>query len=162
MYSALQLQIKKRGGQSLMATNDIGSGSRRLYIKDKVSKTNFLIDTGSDVSVYPRKMLRDKPLIQHYELFAANGSKILTYGTITLQPDFGLRRSFPWRFIIADIVQPIIGSDFLAHFHLLPDVHKMKLIDGKTGLSTRGTFSYSTIVSIKTMIEETHFHRILT
>src|SRR5436190_680699 len=162
MYSALQLQIKKRGGQSLMATNDIGSGSRRLYIKDKVSKTNFLIDTGSDVSVYPRKMLRDKPLIQHYELFAANGSKILTYGTITLQPDFGLRRSFPWRFIIADIVQPIIGSDFLAHFHLLPDVHKMKLIDGKTGLSTRGIFSYSTIVSIKTMIEETPFHRILT
>lgn len=38
----------------------------------------------------------------------------------------------------------------------------MKLINGKTGLSTRGTFSYSKIASIKTMIEETFYHQILT
>ncbi|KYN21945.1 hypothetical protein ALC57_05683, partial [Trachymyrmex cornetzi] len=51
------------------------------------------------------------------------GSVITTYGYITLQPDFGLRRDFPWRFIIAVVTQPIVGSDFLAKYHLLSDVN---------------------------------------
>jgi len=56
-----------------------------------------------------------------------------TYGTIMLQPNLGLRREFPWRFIVADVLQPIIGADFLAHYHLLPDMRRKKLLDGKTG-----------------------------
>jgi len=54
---------------------------------------------------------------------------------MTIKADFSLRRAFPWRFIIADVGQPIIGSDFLAHYDLLPDMKKGKLIDRKTGLT---------------------------
>lgn len=70
-------------------------------------------------------------------MYAANGSTIATYDTINIEPDFGLRRQFQWRFIIADVTMPIIGSDFLSFFHLLPDVRKKNLIDGNTRLYTR-------------------------
>ncbi|KMQ87563.1 gag-pol polyprotein [Lasius niger] len=85
----------------------------------------------------------------------------MTYGGVTLKPDFGLRRAFPWRFIVADVAQPLIGSDFLAHYHLLPDVNKRKLIDGKTGLTASGTSHYTTTASVKTMLKETRYYHII-
>jgi len=57
---------------------------------------------------------------ERYQLYAANGSVIPTYGTKTMQPNLNLRREFPWHFIIADVLQPIIGADFLAHYHPAP------------------------------------------
>jgi len=80
-----------------------------------------------------------------YELYAANGSRITTYGFITIQPDLGLKRAFPWRFIIANVGQPIIGSDFLARYDLLPDMRRAKLRDGKTGLTAAGSRCYSRV-----------------
>lgn len=37
--------------------------------------------------------------------------------------------------MVADVSNPIIGSDFLAHYHLLPDCANRKIVDGETGLS---------------------------
>ncbi|XP_011699177.1 PREDICTED: uncharacterized protein LOC105456665 [Wasmannia auropunctata] len=96
-----------------------------------------------------------------YTLYAANGSAISTYGHVTLQPDFGLQRAFPWRFIVAKISQPIIGSDFLSYYHLLPDIRNKRIVDGKTGLTASGTSGGQHIASIKTVGEETEYHRIL-
>jgi len=76
-------------------------------------------------------MVRGQRQADKKKLFAANGSIIKTYGHLAIQPDFGLRRSFLWRFIVADVNTPIIGSDFLAHFHLLPDVKKEQLMKGR-------------------------------
>ncbi|GFW03176.1 hypothetical protein TNCV_157961 [Trichonephila clavipes] len=47
--------------------------------------------------------------------------------------DLGLRRHF-WRFVIADVPLPIIGSDFLAHFGLLPETFMLsiKTISGES------------------------------
>jgi len=144
-----------------MAASDNNSRFRRLFMKDRISKIGYLIDTGSDVSVYPHSMIRDKTRVEAYHLYAANGSEIKTYGTLTLQPDFGLRRAFPWRFIIADIAQPIIGSDFLSTYHLLPDVRQKKLIDAKTGLKASGFSSKHGAGSVKTVIGESRYHSIL-
>jgi len=52
--------------------------------------------------------------IEPYQLYAANGLVITTYGTIMLQPDLGLRKEFSWRFIVADVLKPIIGADFFS------------------------------------------------
>ncbi|XP_029680257.1 uncharacterized protein LOC115245901 [Formica exsecta] len=162
MHPTLHVQeAKKRGKQSLRAANDDDIEPRRLYIKDQKSKITFLIDTGSDISVYPRRFMQGNQQIQPFDLFAANGTRIVTYGMITLQPNLGLRQAFPWRFTVADVAQPIIGSDFLAQYHLLPNVKNRKLIDGKTGLSTPGTATYSEVTSIKVVKEETHYHRII-
>ncbi|KMQ86423.1 gag-pol polyprotein [Lasius niger] len=128
---------------------------------DHTSKQKYLIDTGSDVSVYPHAMMQGRQQAESYELYAANGSKIATYGYITLKPNFGLRRDFPWRFIIADVTQPIIGSDFLSQYHLLPDIRRKKLIDGKTGLTASGTPTNNTAESVKAVHRGTKYHQIL-
>lgn len=80
---------------------------------------------------------------------AANGTVIKTYGLIQLKLNLGLRRDFLWNFVIADVSSAIIGSDFLAHFHLLPDCTQGQLRDGKTGLSAPAQLSSANQSSVK-------------
>jgi len=84
-------------------------------------------------------MMRSRRRPEPYELYAANGSRITTYGFITLQPDLGLRRAFLWRFVVANVSQPIIGSDFRAYYDLIPDMRRTRLKDVQTGLLTTGS-----------------------
>jgi len=70
-----------------------GSSGNRLIIFDKTSNLNFLIDTGADISLLPKKVLF-KPLPINLKLFAANDSQIDTYGFKTLILNLGLRRTF--------------------------------------------------------------------
>src|SRR5436190_13940237 len=129
----------KRDGQSLMAAGDhCPTSIRRIFVTDRDSKIRFLIDTGADLCVYPRTLVRGPRQKDSYELSAANGSAIATYGTIILTLNLGLRRDFSWRFVIADVSKPIIGVDFLGHFNLLVDVRNQKLIDSTTHLTSRG------------------------
>ncbi|KAJ8710566.1 hypothetical protein PYW08_009081 [Mythimna loreyi] len=98
-----------------------------------------------------------------YELFAANGSVISTYGFLPLTLDFGLRRSFTWRFIVADVNKPIIGVDFLAYYNLIVDCRNQRLIDNLTSLETQVPQykSAEAISSIRTITEDSKYHRIL-
>ena len=59
-----------------------------------------------------------------FPLHAANGTKIKTYGSKSITLNLGLRRKIRWIFIIADMQQPIIGSDLLEKFDLLVDIKK--------------------------------------
>ena len=113
------------------------TGSCRLHIWDRLSAKKFLVDTGSDISAIPpaTKTTRNK---QSSQIYAANGTRILTYGTITINVCLGLRRVFPWTFIIADVDQPIIGADLLHHYNILVDLRKKQLIDGTTGRTAKG------------------------
>ena len=52
----------------------------RLQVSDRKSKLQFLIDTGSDLCVVPRTSLQGPRQRTTYELYAANGSIIPTYG----------------------------------------------------------------------------------
>lgn len=144
-----------------MAANDPDPKPRRLILTDRKTKVQYLIDTGSDVSVYPRSMVKGALWTDTYQLFAANGSIIRTYGRMTLEPDFNLRRQFLWRFIIAEVTQPIIGADFLSYFHLLPDLRRGQLIDGKTGLFTKKTRSTTQGEGVKAVTNSTNYHELL-
>lgn len=106
----------------------------RLYISDIKSRTIFLIDTGADISVLPSSMFDIRQPSSRY-LFAANGTRINTFGEKRLKLDLGLRRELEWQFIIADVKVPILGADFLAHFDLLVDVKRNGLVDNKTKLT---------------------------
>lgn len=66
---------------------------------------------------------------------------INTYGKRSLTLDLHLRKLFLWIFIIADVQNPILGADFLRHFHLLVDMHNQMLIDSVTNLQAHGTGS---------------------
>ncbi|GBM11514.1 hypothetical protein AVEN_130654-1 [Araneus ventricosus] len=104
---------------------------------DLVTRHTFLVDSGAAVCCYLKKLTNFKAK-QDLELYAANGSRIATYGTIKLELYFGLRRSFIWSFLVADVSDPIIGADFLERFELLIDVRNRILLDGRTSLSVKG------------------------
>lgn len=96
-----------------------------------------MIDTGAEVSVLPPTNL-DKKNSSPYTLQAVNKSKISTYGEKSMTIDIGLRRTYKWIYIIADVPLPILGADFLRHFSLIVDMKNRKLVDSQTTLEISG------------------------
>lgn len=122
----------------------------------------FLIDTGADVCVYPRSLIRGHRDKSKYELAAANSSTIATYGTVPLVLNLGLRRDFTWNFVVADVSKPIIGADFLDHYKLLVDISNKRLSDSTTNRTIRGGTMMGNTVSIKTVNGSSPYHQLLT
>ncbi|CAH2101294.1 unnamed protein product [Euphydryas editha] len=110
-------------------------------------------------------MLKQARSKTDYELFAANGTTISTFGWLHLELNLGLRRAYKWRFIVAEVSKSIIGADFLIFYNLLVDMRNHRLIDGLTTLSTHAAPAKETpgkaIESIKVMAGNTIYHRIL-
>lgn len=144
-----------------MAASESMPFPRRLFLTDRVSRIQFLIDTGADLCVYPRSVVQGQRDKSDYSLSAANGTTIATYGTITLALDFGLRRVFTWRFVVADVSKPIIGVDFLSHYDLLVDIRNQRLLDGLTQLTIQGQATKCDIQSVKTVVGTTKYHDLL-
>lgn len=105
---------------------------------DRKTRRKFLIDTGADVSVIPRCQSPAPAQPSSMRLFAANSTPIQVFGESFHTLDLGLRRSFLWNFIIADVGTAIIGADFLQHFHLLVDLRRKCLVDAITNMRTPG------------------------
>ena len=122
-----------------MATSATGpSRSRLFFIKDRTSGEKFLVDTGAEVSVLPPSGPPSSRQPTGYSLQAANYSSIATYGTRSMTLDLGLRRTFRWIFITADVRHAILGADFLHHFGLSVDVRQSRLTDTLTHLQVLG------------------------
>ena len=96
------------------------SHSKLLYVADKGHKCRYLIDTGAAVSVLPKSCANG--ISGADSLVAANNSNIKTYGNCKRVVDVGLKREYPWTFIVADVQQPIIRADFLIKYNLLVDL----------------------------------------
>ncbi|GBN29592.1 hypothetical protein AVEN_37227-1 [Araneus ventricosus] len=125
-----------------------GQNNCRLVIHDRPSGHNFLVDTGADIFVVPlssAERCKPKSLLN---LLAANGTKINTYGTRNLSLNIGLRRIFPWSFIIADVFRPILGADFLTQYGIIIDLKSKSLKDQQTTLTSTGKISTDNIPSI--------------
>lgn len=132
-----------------MASTDCQSTSRRLFVTDQYTKNKYLIDTGSDICCFPRRLLKGCFTSSGYNLSAANGTSIKTYGCTTLHLNLGLRRAFKWNFVIADVSTPIIGSDFLSFYNLLPDCRHQRIIDGTTKLTVPASLALISQESVK-------------
>ena len=126
-----------------MATGAVGLNCSRLfYIHDKSTGFRFLVDTGAEVSVVPPSRA-DRKQRGNFCLQAVNRTDIATYGLRSLSLDLGLRRTFRWVFVIAEVEQPILGADFLRHFSLAVDLRCGKLLDTTTQLQVNGTMTPS-------------------
>ncbi|XP_071444855.1 uncharacterized protein [Hetaerina americana] len=158
----LRRQIAALTQQGVIAADARCPQPRRLYVVDSVTKTEFLVDTGSDLCVYPRKLVKGRQPLSTYQLFAANGTVIKTYGWLDLALNLGLKRDFRWRFVVADVDRPIIGVDFLSFYSLLVDVRRQRITDGITSLGTGGRIVPCSVPQVKTVIESSRFHEILT
>nr|CTR11708.1 unnamed protein product [Calliphora vicina] len=155
MHQTLFFFKKLKSHPDIATFSDDQVNSCRLFVKDNASKKCFLIDTGADVSVIPPSFhipINSSNL--GIKIFAANGSQIRTFGTKILHLDLGLRRNFSWNFIIADVSKPIIGSDFLKYYHLLPDLKRKALIDGTTLLHVSGKLLESSSLGIKVLVHD--------
>ena len=147
-----------------MAADDTCPTSlRRIFVTDRRSKLQFLIDIGADLCVFPRYRLQGPRTKSAYELCAANDSSIATYGTLGLNLNLGLRRDFSWRFVVADVSKPIIGVAFLDCYNLLVDVRNRRLLDGATHLATLGQAVEDDcdIPCVKTVSGSSPYHELL-
>ena len=117
------------------------SHSKLLYVADKGHKCRYLIDTGAAVSVLPKSYANGISDADSLPLVAANNSTIHTYGTCKRVVDVGLKREYPWTFIVANVQQPIIGADFLIHYNLLVDLRSRCLRDMRTYLAIAASLS---------------------
>ena len=127
-----------------MATSTAGlqTTCRLFYVRDRVTGLRLLVDTGAAVSVLPTTFRKGKQTAVIDTLRAANGTSIPTYGCRSLTLDLGLRRSFPWLFVIADVSSPILGADFLHKFGLTVDIRNRALHDTVTDLSVHAVLAH--------------------
>jgi len=130
----------KLPGRSLAATSVAGPlpKGRLFYVHDTSTSLRFLVDTGAQVSIVPLSHAERSARPGELRLQAINGSDIPTFGMRSLTLDLGLRRTFRWVFIIADVPQPVLGADFLYHFGLLVDIRNCTLLDSTTQLRVQG------------------------
>ncbi|GBO08233.1 hypothetical protein AVEN_81665-1 [Araneus ventricosus] len=106
---------------------------KRLFVYDKITGREFLVGTGSGVSVLP--ILGSKIVPSKFVLYAANGTKINTFGTKLITLNLGLKRKFQWPFILATVSKPILGDDFFEHYNLLVNMKRKKLLDDTSAVS---------------------------
>ena len=161
MATATATRLGKLSSLPHVETVGIGAKSKRLHIRDRVTGRPFLIDTGSDISILPFKpnaKAEPEPLV----LFAANNTRVSTFGRARLVLNLGLRRNFTWNFCLAAVPYPIIGADLLAHYGLLPDLRHHRLMDPLTGLSTNGYDKSVCFSSISTIDRSSKFTQMLT
>jgi hypothetical protein len=65
--------------QTAAAEHVCTTATGRLFITDKSSKRRFLIDTSSDLCVFPRKLIPQRRTRVNYDFRAANSNTIPTY-----------------------------------------------------------------------------------
>ena len=131
-------------GQPLVTTSAPGQQTGRLlYVTEHESRLHVLVDTSSEVSIIPPSMAEQKNQQDAFGLLAANNSPVVTYGTHSLTLNLGLRRTFRWVFIVANVRKPILGADFLKHYGLVVDMRRRRLLDTITQLSIQGVISSS-------------------
>ena len=123
--------VGKRAGQPPVVASAAGLNKGLLFLRDKLSRRKFLVDTGAEVSVLPATGLdkRTRPLGPC--LIAANGSSIKTYGTNTLSICFA-SKTYQWTFTIAEVSRPLLGADFLRSNALLVDLQRKRLVDAES------------------------------
>lgn len=133
MQTTLHLVGKRTGRPSVVATT-AGHNSGLLFLSDAITKRQFLVDTGAEVSVLPATGLDRRTCKMGPKLLAANGSPIRTYGTRTLSLHFACN-TYRWKFVIADVSRPLLGADFLRSNSLLVDMQGKRLVDAASFLS---------------------------
>ena len=105
-----------------------GQDGHLLHVIDSNSGQKWLVDGGALMSIVPPSTEQRRSGPCGTPLQAANGTRIECFGLVTKTLVIG-KRPFTFEFTVADVRQPLIGADFLAHFHLAPDHRHGALLD---------------------------------
>lgn len=155
-------QFKKLDEPTIPVADSLASStSCRLFVKDKLSNLNFLVDTGADISVLPYKQTNNLKNPLNFRLSAANGTSIETFGTKLLEISLGLRRCFKHTFILASVSRPILGADFLSKYDLMVDLKNKQLIDRTTSMKVQAEIIRVDVPSPKNFLIENEYGLLL-
>ena len=106
-----------------------------------ISRKFCLLDTGSQVSLRPKTPQQRQPHTSNkVKLVAANGTPIRSFGFVTRKIKIS-EKYYTFTFIVADIMRPILGIDFLRRFGMLLDLKKGQLIHSGTATPFSSTSS---------------------
>lgn len=125
----------------------------------KLSGRGFLVDTGADVSIISVSTTNRKNPVD-LKLYAANNSKINTYGKMRVTLDLELRRPLTWNFCVADLPFAIIGADLIEHYRFLVNLHDRVLIDSVTMMSSKSKVFMTPVLKISLVGNAPNFSRI--
>ena len=94
-------------------------------------------------------------------LEAGNGSTIHTYGEKVMTISINDRK-YVWKFIVADVTQPILGADFLCSNTLMVDVKGQRLVDPRTYTSLPLQVTNASAHGIHNVVHDNNFSALLT
>ena len=114
-------------GNATASHHLVPSNSVLLYASDILPSCHFLIDMGTEVSIFPA-FSTDCIDTTGLTLVAANGTCICTFGKHNLKFHIGWQ-PFSWDFLLADIPQPLLRADFLCTHALMVDIAGKCLYD---------------------------------
>ncbi|BHF68507.1 hypothetical protein SprV_0301154300 [Sparganum proliferum] len=116
-----------------------------------MTRRRFLVETGVQISVVlPTPADRRSPN-PGLHLQAVSCSPTSTFGSPSLTLNIGLRRSFFYVFVIADVPHAILDSDFLAESDLLADCRRSQLLNRTTGLSVHDLIPFTTSCNLSVL-----------
>ena len=117
------------------------------------------MDTGSALSILPPGLAKaTRP--NNQPLIAANGTPIKSFGTRQIELQLGLQK-YSWRFIVADVTQPILGGDFLQSHSLLVDLANERLIRTDNMKMIKGSKSLHSSFHIASLVSSDKFTSLL-
>lgn len=155
-----KIRIRKTSYAALPRGDRDCGGIKTTFFFDRKSGFNFLVDTGSDISLDP---VEAKAKLQpaDFVIYAANNSHINTFGERRLSIDLGLRRSISWNFCIAGIPYPIIDADLLSSFGLNVGLRKRRIVDSFTECQTIGRIRKVSLFGISSIDRSSSFSKVL-
>jgi hypothetical protein len=93
----------------------LDANSDLIFLPEKQSCKLFLADTSASLSILPHKSTA-RP--SGPKLRSVNGASIAAWGFKPVSLVFG-QHKFTFRFLLADVQNPILGNDFFKKFDLL-------------------------------------------
>ena len=124
----------------MLAATDVSGQqfSRLFHVSDTNMHTQFLVDTGSEVSV-----IAPTPADHHCQLDKLTLTAVKKHSYLYLWETVPESQPLPQTldFVIAEVQKPIIGADFFQHFGLLVNMRKQQLTDGHTHIRVHSILS---------------------
>jgi len=143
--------------QGNIATNLVNS---LLYIEDTFSNRKYLVDSGSTVSILPITAYHKRTHQPAYDLLAANGTSIATYGTIFSRVNLHPQLKLDWTFVLADVPEAILGLDFLQHYELELHVRQRQLLHQPSQTRIPATSHPGSRMQVSRIVQSNEFYNL--
>ena len=127
-------------------------------VTDEISRRNCLLDTGSQVSLWPASAATSRLRSSRIRLTAANGTPIQSFGQQNRKIKIG-GKFYSFVFLIAQVSRPILGLDLLQHFKMKIDLENWHLVH--SGVATHLSSTSTSISGVNVVSSHSPFLRIL-